>query len=152
MDSCAAMKQCLEEMDVDGARSLWHLIAPNMPQPANDLDAAKTLHMARTSAKWMTSRQRYYSHRWLLDHNTMSLLPDELKPAAERMFPQVISSVGISVNGRSDLTRPIIPYVRSAMEGAVLEAYADGKRDDIPHIRTRMREARTTTMRKLLGM
>lgn len=99
----------------------------------------------------MTPRQRYYSHRWCLDHGVMSLLPDHEKPAAERMYPQVASSVGISVKGISDLTAPVVPHVRSAMEHAVLEAYADGRKDDIPHIKLRMKEARATTMRKLLG-
>lgn len=151
MDSHAAMKQCLEEMDVEGIRSLWHLIAPNMPQPKTDYEAMCTLHMARTSMPVLTQRQRYYSHRWLLDHNCMSLLPDAEKPAAERMYPQVVSSVGISVNTNSSLLKPIMPHVQGAMENAVHEAYADGRRDDIPHIRTRMAEARKTVLHKLLG-
>jgi hypothetical protein len=122
-----------------------------MPQPKSDHDAMITLHMARTSMSSLTKRQRYYSHRWLLDHNCMSMLPDEEKPSAERMYPQVVSSVGISVNSGSDLVKPIIPLVRGAMEDAVQEAYSDGRRDDIPHIRTRMAEARRTVVRKLLG-
>jgi hypothetical protein len=145
------MKQCLEEMDVKSIRSLWHLIAPNMPQPKNDFEAMGSMHMARTQLITLTPRQRYYSHRWLLDHNLISLLPDQEKPAAERMYPQIKSSVGISLNSRSDLTKPIVPLIQSAMENAVLEAYADGRKDDIPHIKKRMAEARTTTVRKLLG-
>jgi hypothetical protein len=143
------MKQCLEEMDVEGIRSLWHLIAPNMPQPKNNLEAMATMHMARTNMQILTQRQRYYSHRWLLDHNMISLLPDAEKPSAERMYPQVVSSVGISVNTGSELAKPIIPHIQSAMENAVLEAYADGMKDDIPHIRKRMSEARKTVVRRL---
>jgi hypothetical protein len=109
------------------------------------------LHMARTQMPVLTARQRYYSHRWLLDHNMLSLLPDHERPAAERMYPQVASSVGISVNANSELLRPVISHVQSAMQSAVHEAYADGRRDDIPHIKKRMAEARVTTMRKLLG-
>lgn len=152
MDSAAAMKQCLEEMDVVGIRSLWHVIAPNMPQPKTDHEAMCTLHMARTSMPVLTMRQRYYSHRWLLDHNCISLLPDAERPAAERMYPQVVSSVGIAIKATSDLTKSIMPLVRSAMENAVHEAYADGRRDDILFIKQRMAEARRGTVRKLLGV
>jgi hypothetical protein len=151
MDSHAAVKQCLEEMDVEGIRSLWHLIAPKMPQPKTDFEAMCSLHMARTSMKVLTPRQRYYSHRWLLDNNVMSLLPDEEKPAAERMYPQVNSSVGISVNGKSEISRLVAPHIQSAMEYAVMDAYADGRKDDIPFLRKRMMEARKTVVRKLLG-
>jgi hypothetical protein len=129
----------------------WHVIAPHAPQPKSDHEAMVTLHMARTKMPIMTARQRYYSHRWLLDHNCISLLPDHERPAAERMYPQVVRSVGIALRTDSDLLRPVIPHVQSAMEGAVQEAYADGRRDDIPFIKSRMAEARTTVMRKLLG-
>ena len=151
MDSHGAMKSCLEEMDVEGVRSLWHLIAPNMPQPKSDMEAMVTLHMARTTALFLSPRQRYYSHRWLLDHNCMSLLPDNEKPSAERMYPQIVSSVGISVNTSSALMKPVVPHIQNAMENAVHEAYADGRRDDIPFIKHRMNEARDTVLRKLLG-
>lgn len=151
MDSHAAMKLCLEEMDVQGIRSLWQLLAPGMPQPKNDYEAMVQIHMARAQMPNLTARQRYYSHRWLLDHNMFSPLPDHEKPAAERMYPQVVSSVGISINAGSDLVKPIVPHVQSAMEHAVHEAYADGRRDDIPHIKSRMAEARSTVVRKLLG-
>lgn len=151
MDSAAAMKQCLEEMDVEGIRSLWQIIAPNAPQPKNDYEAMATLHMARTQMKVLTLRQRYYSHRWLLDHNMISLLPDQERPAAERMYPQVVSGVGLAIKTMSDLMKPIVPIVRSAMENAIHEAYADGRKDDIPHIKQRMAEAKKTAVRKLLG-
>lgn len=151
MDSRAALKQCLEEMDVQGIRSLWKLVQPGMPQPKSDYEAMVQIHMARTQMPVLTTRQRYYSHRWLLDHNMLSFLPDHEKPAAERMYPQVKSSVGISIKAKSELTAPIVPHIQSAMEGAVLEAYADGRKDDIPHIKSRMAEARSTVVRKLLG-
>ena len=151
MDSAAALKQCLEEMDVSGIRSLWHLVAPNAPQPETDFEAMVTLHMARTKMKILTKRQRYYSHRWLLDHNQESLLPDEEKPSAERMYPQIKRSVGISINSGSSLVGPAIPIIRGAMESAVLEAYGDGRGDDIPFVRERMAQARTKAVKLLFG-
>jgi len=110
-----------------------------------------TLHMARTGMKRLTVRQRYYSHRWLLDHNMLSLLPDEERPSAERMYPQVKSSVGISINSQSSLVGPAIPIIRGAMENAVLEAYSDGRGDDIPFVKRHMAEARATAVRRLFG-
>jgi hypothetical protein len=110
-----------------------------------------TLHMARSSMKTLTRRQRYYSHRWLLDHNMLSLLPDEERPSAERMYPQVKSSVGISVNSTSSLVSPAVPIIRGAMEHAVLDAYSDGRGDDIPFVKRRMAEARATVVRRLFG-
>jgi len=152
MDTHDAMKLCLEELDVEGIRSLWHIIAPKMPQPKNDLEALVTLHMARTSASFLVPRQRYYSHRWLLDHGYPSQLPDDEKPKADRMYPKIVSGVGISVNTTSELFRPIMIQVRSAMENAVLEVYADGHADDILLIKQRMNEARHGVVKKLLGV
>ena len=151
MDSAAALKQCLEEMDVNALRSLWHLVAPDSPQPETDFEAMATMHMARTKMKILTKRQRYYSHRWVLDHNCISLLPDEEKPLAERMYPQIKRSVGISVNSGSSLIGPAIPIIRSAMENAVLEAYGDGRGDDIPFVKERMAQARTKAVKLLFG-
>ena len=151
MDSNAAIKQCLEEMDVDGIRSLWHLVAPDAPQPETDFEAMVTLHMARTQMKIMTKRQRYYSHRWLLDHDQMSLLPDEERPSAERMYPQIKRSVGISLGSQSSMMEPALPVIRGEMEKAVLEVYADGRKDDIPFLKERMRLAREGAVKKLFG-
>jgi hypothetical protein len=153
MNGPKAMRQVLEEMDVEGVRRLWHEVRPNMPQPGTDFEALASIHMARTNFPTLTKRQRYYSHRWLLDYNMPSLLPDEEKPSAEKMYPQVVSGVGISVSGRfADPSESAAPHVQCAMEYAVEEAYADGKKDDIPHIRKRMWLARKNVFKKLLGV
>jgi hypothetical protein len=151
MDGPSALTTCLVELDVKGIRQLWHLVAPNMPQPKDDADALATMHYARTLMDSISVRLRFYSHRWLLDHGILSGLPDELKPSAERMYPRLARSVGVSLNSNSELVKPALPYIRSAIENAILEAYADGKQDNIPHIKARMAEAKTTAVRKLLG-
>ena len=150
MDGPAAMRQCLMEMDVNGVRQLWHLIAPGLPQPKDDYEAIATMHYARTVMK-LPQRARFYSHRWLLDHNMMSGLPDELRSKAEQMDSKIVSAVGIAMRSESDLIKPAVPIIRGAMENAVLEAYADGKEDDIPFVKQRMAEAKTTAMKKLFG-
>jgi hypothetical protein len=151
MDGPAEMRRCLEEVDVAGIRALWRRIAPGMPHLKNDHEALIALHYARTKSNWLRLTNRFYSHRWLLDHNMLSGLPDHLRPSAERIYPRVISSVGISINMRSELLQPVVPLIRTAVENAVNEAYADGKGDDIPFVKRRMAEARKTVTRKLLG-
>jgi|SRR5882757_6213082 len=151
MGHSAEMLRCLETLDVVGIRALWHEIAPGMIQPQSDEEALATLHYARTTTQRLMPKLRYYSHRWLNDHGLPSGLPDHMKQSAERMYPKIESVVGISVNTRSEILRPIMLPIREAMEEAVLESYSDGKKDDIPHIRERMKEARDETIKKLLG-
>jgi hypothetical protein len=143
---------CLLELDVQGIRQLWHLIAQNMPQPKSDAEALKTIHYARTLMESIPLRKRFYSHRWLIDHGILSGLPDTLRPTAERTFPRMARSVGLSINTHSEMVKPAVPLIRGAIESAINEAYADGKHNDIPHIKERMKEAKTTTVRKLFGM
>jgi hypothetical protein len=152
MDGYAALRECLSELDVQGVRQLWHLIAPNMPQPKDDAEALATMHYARTLAESLRLTHRFYSHRWLLDHNMLSALPDHLRPSAERMYPKMVRSVGVSINTSSEMIKPAVPLIRGAIENAIHEAYADGKQDDIAHLKKRMREAKATTVRKLFGM
>jgi hypothetical protein len=151
MDGSAEMRRCLEEVDVEGVRALWRQVAPQLPQSVTDHDALIAIHHARTQSDWLRITDRFYSHRWLLDHGMLSGLPDHLRPSAERMYPRVVSAVGISINMRSELLKPVVPLIRSAVENAVNEAYADGKGDDIPHLKRRMAEARKIVTRKLLG-
>ena len=143
------LRRYLEACDVTGVRRLWAHEFPHLPQPQDDEEALVVLHMARTAAASIPLKLRAYSHRWLLDHDFPSQLPDELKPAAERMYPKVVTAVGISVNASSELLEPAMEAVRKAMQDAVLEAYADGKQDDIAHLRKRMKEARDGVLRSL---
>ena len=119
MDGPAEMRRCLEEVDVDGIRALWRMVAPEMPQSAADRDVEISIHYARTQSDWLRITQRFYSHRWLLDHAMLSGLPDHLRPSAERMYPRVVSAVGISINAQSAWLKPIVPLVRGAIENAV---------------------------------
>ena len=143
------MRRYLEAGDADGARRLWAYMYPGLPQPKSDHEALVVLHMARTAAISITLKLRAYSHRWLLDHGFPSQLPDELKPLAERLYPKVVTAVGLSVNTESELLKPVMAEIQKAMEGAVLEAYGDGKEGDIPHIRKRMKEARERAVKAL---
>src|SRR5579872_6695472 len=121
----AEFRRCLVELDVAGVRKLWRHVSPHLPQPASDADALATIHVARTQTESIPLKLRAWSHRWLLDHGFPSMLPDPLKPSAERLYPRVVEGVGISVNFRSPILQPITGLVRGAMEDAVSEAYAD---------------------------
>jgi hypothetical protein len=139
-------RRCLEECDVATARKIWAHVAPGMPQPATDFEALITLHHARTQCVAIRMRLRAWSHRWLLDHGLPSGLPDRLKPRAERIYPQVVSAVGISVNATSSRRLALAEAMQGAMEYAVLEAYADHQTEPA-FVKTRMIAARDRVLK-----
>jgi hypothetical protein len=66
------------------------------------------------------------------------------------MYPVRASSVGISVNFKSPYLKPAGVIVRGAMENAVLDAYADGRKDPA-FVKARMAEAKDKTLKQLFG-
>ena len=138
---------CLEAMDVAGMRRLWGRVAPQFAQH-DDAGMVAAIHLARTKSELVRFNLRAWSHAWLIDHGYPSLLPDELKPRAQRIYPVIASGVGISVNSQ-------YPEVKSAvtlaMTNAVLEAEADGRLTDAPFVRGRMQAARAYAVKKLFG-
>lgn len=150
MSLAKEFQRCMEEMDCVGYRDLWRKFSPHLYQPKNDEDARVTLHNARTQCNSIAFDLRAYSHRWLTERGFPSGLPDNLKPKAERLYPRVVSAVGISVNAKSEFMKPIVGLVRNAMEHAVLDAYADGREEPV-FVKQRMMEARERTIQKLLG-
>lgn len=148
--SASEFRLLLESGDVEGCRRYWHKHAPGMPQLATREQAEVSMHMARTAAKSVKFALRAYSHRWLLDRNLPSQLPDKLKPAAERICPVVVEGVGISVNFRSVVLAPAAAEIRGAMEAVVLDCFANGDRDP-GLVQARMFEAKNQTMGKLFG-
>lgn len=144
------LRQLLIDGDLARIRRAWAELFPHLHQPANDIEAEVMLHHARTQARSVPMRLRAWSHRWLCERGYPSGLPDILRPRAERLYPVVVSAVGISVNVRSPLLAPIVAPVRRAMEAAVLEAEADGRLADSDHVKARMREARERELRGLL--
>lgn len=143
MKHSAEMRRCLEDGDVQGVRKLWAHLSPHLPQPVSDLDALKVMHMARTHAASVKFRLRAYSHHWLTEHGLPSGLPDHLRPRAERMYPRIVDAVGIAVKSR-------LPDLRleleTAMSAAVMEAYADNRKDP-SFVKARMMEARERVLK-----
>ena len=107
--------------------------------------------MARTASQAVPFKLRAYSHRWLLERNYPSQLPNELKPKAEQV-PQVITEgVGVSVRASCPEYKPVAIAVRESMELIVNDTYADYRSPDPLKLRRNMMEARKITLRKLLG-
>lgn len=150
VDHQIEFRRCLSECDVVAIRKLWRHVCPHLHQPSSDYEALATIHCARTQSVWLDLRSRAYSHNWLLDHGLPSGLPDELKAKIERTHPRVVEGVGIAVKATSSWLQPIIGNVREAMSNAVAEAYADG-RTNSTFIKTRIMEARSNAIKKLLG-
>jgi hypothetical protein len=124
-------RQCLVGLDIVGMRHLWLLLYPHMPQPRDDEEVLATLHLARTQANSLPVKQRAYSHRWLLDHDYPSALPDHLKQKAERLYPKLVTAVGISVNYSANELKPAARLIEKAMSDAVEDAYANGDDDPV---------------------
>lgn len=143
-------RQALEDGDLDTLRGIWAQIAPLLPQPATDEDAAVVMHRARTEADTVSLRARAYSHRWLEERGLPSGLPDALKPAAERIYPRVVEGVGISVNFRSEWMRPARKLVTKVMSDAVEDCYAS-KKTEPTFVRARMQEVKTAELCRLFG-
>jgi hypothetical protein len=109
------------------------------------------MHHARTQANSIPLKKRAYSHRWLLDHGFPSGLPDKLKPRAERIYPKIVSAVGIAVK-TNGVFAAAGPLIQEAMEDAVKEAVADGRLEDAEYVKQRIQEARQGAVQKLLGI
>lgn len=150
MDIAAEFRRCLIDLDAPGIRKLWAHVSPHLPAPASDGEAVTALHIARTASESVPFKLRAYSHRWLSERGLPSQLPDRLKPKAERLYPRVVSAVGISVNFSAAILKPAALAVRGAMEAAVEDAYAEG-RTEPAFVSQRMTEARQKEMQKLFG-
>ena len=148
--SAAEATRCLLELDVAGMRRVQDAMNPEYPSPGTDADVLAGLHSARTQLPTIPLDKRLYSHAWLTERGMPSQLPDDLKPKAARLYPHVVSAVGIMVAFGSEEMKPVALAVRGAMEDAVNEAYADGRGNDIPHVRARMQEARSRELRALI--
>src|SRR3954464_6373047 len=129
---------CLETVDVEGMRRLWAKIAPQMPTH-DDAGMIAAIHLARTKSEFIRFRLRAYSHAWLIDHGYPSLLPDELRPKAQRMYPVTSHAVGIAVTSKYEEVKIT---VTRAMSDAVLEAESAGRLTDDLFVKRRMMEAR----------
>lgn len=140
----------METLDVAQARKLWAHVFPHLPAIKDDAGILAMLHLARTQSPIVRRSARLYSHRWLGERSLPSALPDAMRPPADREYPVVKTGVGIVVRA-GDGMEPLALKIRGAMEGAVLEAEADGKLEDADHVRRRMDEARRRELKRLVG-
>jgi hypothetical protein len=145
--SARELIDCLERVDIDGMRRLWGKIAPQMATH-DDAGMLVAIHLARTKSMLVRFKLRAYSHAWLIERGYPSLLPDELRPKAQRYYPITAHGVGIAVKSKYPEVKTTITR---AMQDAVLEAEADGRLTDSPFVKDRMMEARSRATKKLFG-
>ena len=150
MEHSAEYRRCIENLDVAGMQKLHAHVSPHLHQ-SDELGILISLHIARTQAEFVPLRLRAYSHRWCVDNGYPSSLPDHLKASADRLYPEPVKAVGISVNFKSEWLRPAANEIRKAMEDVVNDAHAEKLLDDTAFVKKRMAEARSGTMRKLFG-
>lgn len=150
MDASALFIECMEWLDVGLTRRLWQAAFPHLPPLEDDESIVTMLHLARTRSNSIDIRNRAYSHRWLMERGHTSLLPDDLRPQAERIYPRIVTGVGIGTVIGSTTSQARLEFgqeVRTQMENAVLDAYAEG-RTDPEYVRGRMEDARQKAWRR----
>jgi hypothetical protein len=135
----AEFRRCLVDCDVQGIMRLWAHVAPKMPRPETDEDALICIHITRTITERIPFRFRAYSHSWLTERNLRSMLPDDLKPRAERMYPRIVSAVGICVATLGNRKTDYHHHVSTKLCNLVADMYADGIEDPVI-ISARMKE------------
>lgn len=146
-----AFRDLLEAGDITGLREAWAQLMPHLPQLETAEQAEIVMHRARTEADSLPIKHRAWSHRWLTERDLPSGLPDEIKPSAERLYPIIADAVGIAVKASNPVFKAAALEVRGAMEVAVEEAYADGRKEP-EFVRQRMGEARAKTYKALFGI
>ncbi len=145
MSAQNAFRQVLLERDVAGLRVLFREHFAHLPQPKNDAQAEIMLHSARTQADWIPFPARSWSHRWLIERGLVSGLPDILRPRAERLHPRKVEMVGLFSKNHS----PLGNEIRAAQRGEILELYSHSDSPDAELVRSRLKEARERTLKKL---
>jgi len=130
-DHSAEFRRCLVDCDTEGVRKIWKHVAPNMPLLETDEDTLICIHITRTATERLPFRFRAYSHSWLRERFPVnpSQIPDSLKPRAERMYPRIVSAVGICVAGFGNKKTEYHHYVSKKLCDVVAEMYADGIED-----------------------
>lgn len=146
MSAAAEFRQALILGDWATCARAWVKLNPGLPIPSK-LEAQKIMHLARTAANSIPLDARAYSHRWCLDMGLPSQLPDNLKPKAERLYPNVVEVVAVMSMKPHE---PLNAALNGAAMYAVRDALAMG--DDDPALLRRLQaEARKKERRVLLG-
>lgn len=150
MGARSEFRQALRDGDPVALQRIWAAVFPNLPQPKDQAEATVSMHIARTSAGWLSHRARFYSHRWLTERSLPSMLPEDLKPKAERYYANVVSSVGIAAATGKDWLKPALPLIRDAMSKAVLDRQ-EMIISDPERLRDEIQFARKKEFRRLFG-
>lgn len=150
MRHAAELRAILKDLDIVAMRAFDRVHNPHLP--AQDDDQIRvSMHAARTACESLPFALRAYSHSWLTERGLPSLLPDHLKPKAQRLYPVIAVGVGIAVKSRSPHMREAVKEIRIAMEDAVKEAVEDRQLNDSVYVKGRMMAARSKAVHRLFG-
>ena len=114
-------QQALRDRDVPALMRLAKLLFPADQQPKDEREAVAMMHIARTSASFLSISARAYSHFWCQDHGVPSMLPAHLLPKAEQHRPTVQKAVGIALATGKEWLKPAIPMLGMAMAKQVTD-------------------------------
>ena len=146
------MQRIVEELDVPAIQRFRAEFEPHL-MPMDDKSALIALHMARTAAESSQLKLRAYSHAWLAEQGYPSMLPDNLKAKATRLYPSIAEAVGISVTFRNKIFEPATGQVEKAMGDVVEEAYSTDRKTKVDPdvLRPRILAAKDKEFKKLFG-
>jgi hypothetical protein len=140
----------LRQGDVDGIIRVWRMIAPDQPQPESREAAEAAMHLARTQTEGLEFVYRGVSHMWLTERGLPSMLPDHLRPSLDRVEQRIEARTGVAVMASSEYMKPVAKEVEKAMAAAAGECHGNGT-DDPEIIRAQMEQAKSRTLRQMLG-
>lgn len=147
--SRAEFRHYLIAMDVPALRRYWQMIFPDQLNPSSDAEALLAAHMTRLTTESMPIASRLYSYAWLRERGYPTDLPPSLAKHKDYIPKMLAASVGISVGRAGGVMSPENHAVRSVMESAVLETYADGHAGEPERVKARMMEMRAREKRRL---
>ena len=125
----AAFRDCLDSGDAVRLLKIYGTVFPKMPAPKDVEEAWVVLHQARTGAESVRLEKRLYSHAWLVERRLKSSLPDELRPPKQRVFPIIVSAVGVAVKAFSSRADRV--EEAASLERVMARAAGDMIRDGI---------------------
>jgi len=141
--------RALEAGDSKELRRLWSHSHSHLPQ-VSEKEAEKMLHLARCGTGTLPLKLRAYSHRWLVERNIPSPLPDEIRPECERLYPRIADSVALCFRASNPAFKEVAAYAQHKASLAVEEMWAENDKDPL-RVRNRIKEVKLQSEREMLG-
>lgn len=154
-DHRSQFRQALIDAHDDELERIWQHVFPDMPKPTCKEDTLRTMHAARTAARFVPRRGRFYSHRWLQDRGCehLSQLPMNLRPKCDQYYAGVKSAVGFAYSIEKDWMKPAKPFIEKVVHAVIMDCHANGDVENRPElVRDLMLDAKNAEFKKLFGV